>query len=311
MTVIAASSGCVNDGGGGSDGGSCVDADGDGFFGQAWCGPAPDCDDGDSAAYPGAPELCDGIDNQCPGDVGHALLDEGCATPMALIPAGCFEMGDGLGDGSTDERPAHGVCVSADFYLDVHETTNSEYQACVAATACAPPGFANSYSRPSYYGNPAYDLFPVIAVDWNQATAYCAWAGKRLPTEAQWEYAARGGLAGKRYPWGDLISGADANYWDSGDPWDNDTSPVEYYPPNGYGLRDMSGNVWEWVSDFYLANYYDGSPTSDPTGPAPGVNHVVRGGSFSVDAHNLRASDRLNYDPTVYGSLLGFRCARD
>ena len=129
--------------------------------------------------------------------------------------------------------------------MDTHEVTNSEYAACVSGTGCTAPSNATSSTRASYYGNTSFNNFPVIYVTWNQATAYCAWAGKRLPTEAEWEYAARGGLSGKRYPWGDSIGGTEANYLGSGDPWDDDTSPAENYAPNGYGLYDMAGNVFE------------------------------------------------------------------
>jgi formylglycine-generating enzyme required for sulfatase activity len=180
----------------------------------------------------------DGLDNDCDGNTDE--LDTGCGV-MAEIPAGCFDMGDSS-DGClrSTECPVHNVCISA-FEMDFHEVTNAEYAWCVNDGECTTPLYSFSYSRSSYYGNPAYDDFPVIFVDWYQAEDYCTWAGKRLPTEAEWEYAARGGLQGQRYPWGDAISGSDANYYDSGDPWDNDTSPVGYYDPqptshNGYGL---------------------------------------------------------------------------
>ena len=250
---------------------------------------------------------CGGSDGGGGGDGNSGHPPAG----MAAIPAGCFDLGDAFGEGDGDELPVHHVCLTSDFYLDVHLVTNAEYQACADAAECTPPGYANSYTRAAYYRNPAYDNFPVIYIDWNQATVYCAWAGKRLPTEAEWEYAARGGRSGSRYLWGDTISGADANFWDSGDPWDNDTSETGFYAPNGYGLYDMAGNVWEWVNDRYSPSYYSLSPSDDPPGPDTGSSRVVRGGSWSVDTINLRVSNRLNYDPAQIGSLLGFRCARD
>ncbi len=238
---------------------------------------------------------------------------QSCPAPpnMALIPSGCFDMGDAFGEGESNEFPVHNVCITSDFYMDVHEVTNAEYAACVSGGGCTAPSNSSSYSRGSYYGNPTYDNFPVIYVDWNQATAYCTWAGKRLPTEAEWEYAARGGLSGKRYPWGDSISGTDANYWNSGDPWDNDTSEVEYYAANGYGLYDMTGNVYEWTNDWYSSTYYSSSPTNDPPGPASGTYRVLRGGLWYDPSAYLRVAYRTTYFPTFLYNSLGFRCAGD
>jgi len=231
---------------------------------------------------------------------------------MALIPSGCFDMGDAFGEGGGDELPVHNVCITSGFYMDVHEVTNAEYNECVGGGGCTAPGSSSSSTRTSYYGNPDYDDFPVIYVNWDQANNYCTWAGKRLPTEAEWEYAARGGLSGNRYPWSDTISGSDANYRDSGDPWDNDTSQVEYYAANGYGLYDMAGNVWEWVNDWYQNDYYDMSPTNDPPGPDPDTYRVLRGGSwYNATTYNLRVALRFEYTPTNQDNFMGFRCAGD
>jgi len=272
-----------------------------------------DCNDDDAAVYPGATELCDGNDNQCPGDSGYGSVDEGCTTPtgMALIPSGCFDMGDAFNEGNSEELPVHDVCVTSDFYMDIHEVTNAEYTACVSASGCTAPSDSSSSTRGSYYGNPTYDDFPVIYVSWNQANDYCTWAGKRLPTEAEWEYAARGGLSGKRYPWGDTISGTDANYYNSGDSWDNDTSPVENYAANGYGLYDMAGNVWEWVNDWYQSDYYSESPTNDPPGSASGLYRVQRGGGWDNDTFTLRVAFRASNPPTNQDYNVGIRCAGD
>ena len=292
----------------------CPDLDGDGYGSPAseFCPhPELDCDDNERYVYPGAAEVCnDGIDNQCEGDPGYGEVDENCE---AAIPDGCFGMGDHFGEGDLDELPVHDVCISA-FEMDVHEVTNAEYADCVNEGACTEPQYLDSSSRNTYFADPAYDHFPVIYVDWFQAEDYCDWAGKRLPTEAEWEYAARGGLAGKRYPWGDAISGAHANYWDSGDPWDNDTSEVEYYLPNGYGLYDMAGNVNEWVNGFYDEDYYqycvDHGIVNDPPGPESGLNQVYRGGSWGAFAEYLRVALRHPIFPPFHNALnLGFRCA--
>jgi len=283
------------------------DEDGDGHYKPSSSNnPHDDCNDNNANVYLGAKEICDYLDNNCNG-----FVDEQCTPGMALIPSGCFNMGDAFSEGGSDELPVHNVCITSDFYMDVNEVTNAEYAACVCASGCTAPGDSSSYSRGSYYGNPTYHDFPVIYVSWNQATAYCTWAGKRLPTEAEWEYAARGGLSGQRYPWGDTISGSNANYMDSGDPWDNDTSQVAYYPANGYGLYDMAGNVFEWVNDWYLSTYYSVSPTNDPPGPASGTYRVLRGGSWNINTYALRVAYRMNRNPTNQFYYLGFRCVGD
>ncbi len=301
---------------------TCPDSDGDGYgrtTSEVCAYPELDCCDDDPDVYPGAPELCDGKDNQCDGDTGYGVIDEGCDPPdMAQIPSGCFDMGDAFDEATTgldeDELPVHGVCISA-FEIDYHLVTNAEYAECVDAGACT-PGEDPAEERPhGYYSGPCYANFPVSSVDWFDSTDYCTWAGKRLPTEAEYEYAARGGLEGKRSPWGDSISGADANYANSGDPWDgspwaDDTTPVEYYPPNGYGLFDMVGNVWHWVNDWYQYDYYAASPPNDPQGPASGTKRIVRGGSFYHTPYFLRVSNRLETNPVLGLITDGFRCVR-
>jgi len=314
---------------------TCTDVDEDGYGNPADASctyPELDCDDTNEDVYPGAPELCDGIDNQCPGDLCHGEVDAHCGTPspgMANIPCGCFDMGENRWDGDDRDLPVHNVCISP-FEMDVHEVTNAEYKACVDDGGCTAPAFSSSYTRtpppdPAYYGNPTYDNFPVIYVDWSQATDYCTWAGKRLPSEAEWEYAARGGLAGKRYPWGDTINGLDANYADSGDPWDNNTSPVGYYAPNGYGLYDMAGNVSEWGEDDMHESYdCDANPENYRCGdggvaPTDGsawvddprdTHRVSRGGTWYLPTISQRVASRQGGQLDVQISSLGFRCAR-
>jgi formylglycine-generating enzyme required for sulfatase activity len=224
-------------------------------------------------------------------------------------------MGDAFGEGLADELPVHNVCISA-FEMDVHEVTNAEYAECVRWGGCTPPGPTASSTRDPYFGNPAYGDFPMIMVSWEEASNFCTWAGKRLPTEAEWEYAARGRLVGKRYPSGDSISASDANYDFSGGLGDTDTSQVESYAPNGYGLYDMAGNVAEYVADWYISNYYSWSLTNDPSGPpgpdyAVGGYRVTRGGSHYSQAWGLRVSNRGSCDQRFSGAeWLGFRCAR-
>jgi len=306
---------------------TCTDVDEDGYGNPADAScvyPELDCNDSNEHIYPNAPELCDGVDNQCPGDLCYAEVDTHCGTPtpgMAHVPCGCYDMGDHFAEGYDDELPVHKVCISA-FEIDVHEVTNSEYAECVAGGGCTEPYDKSSYSRATHYGDPAYDDFPVLHVDWFMADAYCTWATKRLPTEAEWEYAARGGLAGKRYPWGDTIDCDDACYgrYESPTPCrdhchdgmcDNDTHLVETYAPNGYGLYDMAGNVSEWTNDWYEMDYYSVSPPNDPPGPLSGWLKAVRGGGTWADlASGLRAARRRQFwMPDQEGPTVGFRCA--
>ncbi len=244
-------------------------------------------------------------------------IEDDFGIPMALVPAGPFEMGSETG--SDDEQPVHTVTLD-DFYIDQFEVTNAQYAECLEAGVCQPTtdttAFASSYSRRIYYGNPEFDNYPVIYANWSEAKEYCEWRGARLPTEAEWEKAARGGLEGKLYPWGDEApicdAGAEngAKFDDNDDCNDTDTAQVGSYSHNGYGLYDMAGNVWEWVNDWYDPQYYATSPEENPTGPEDGEFPVLRGGSWGNYAERLRVSDRRINDP-LSGSLnIGFRCAK-
>jgi len=226
---------------------------------------------------------------------------------MVKIPGGSFEMG--TNDGDSDEKPVHTVYIS-EFHMDTYEVTNGEYKKCVQAGKCHAPKSLKSSKRGSYYGNSNYDNYPVINVKWNDASKYCEWKGGRLPTEAEWEYAARGGLQGAKYPNGDSISGGDANYWDSGDSEDNDTIKVGSYPANGYGLYDMAGNVSELCSDWYDKNYYSSSSSRNPQGPSSGSWRMLRGGSWYTNTNLISVTTRLYSLPTGWGNINGFRCVR-
>ena len=221
---------------------------------------------------------------------------------MVLIPAGSFEMGDHFDEGDDDELPIHQVELDA-FYMDVNEVTAGQFKPFVEDSGYDYDDWDNvaEYSPG--------DEFPMIYVNWNDATAYAKWAGKRLPTEAEWEYAARGGLIGKRYPWGDEIDKTKARY-DSWNDGKGTTAPVGSYPANGYGLYDMAGNAWEWCQDRYGENYYSSSPAKNPPGPGSGSYRVLRGGACYDNASNyhLRVAYRSNYIPAGRYLGLGFRC---
>jgi len=237
---------------------------------------------------------------------------------MSLVPAGSIEMGSN--EGAADEQPVHTVILDA-FYIDQLEVTNAQYDECLKAGACDPTtdttAFDTSYSRLRYYGNPEYANYPVIYANWYEAQKYCEWRGARLPTEAEWEKAARGGLEGKTYPWGNEAPVCEANAengakFDDNDLCnDTDTTAVGSYAPNGYGLYDMAGNLWEWVSDWYDETYYADSPENNPTGPEEGDFPVLRGGSWSNSTIRLRVSDRRFNDPKSGALDIGFRCAKD
>jgi len=228
--------------------------------------------------------------------------------PMVYVPPGEFEMGSAAGE--RDQQPPHVVALDA-FWIDRTEVTNGQYEQCVEAGGCDPPAETGSYTRDSYYGDGAFVDYPVIYVSWDQAAAYCAWAGARLPTEAEWEYAARGS-EGRTYPWGsDLPDCRKANYWGADGGCVGDTAAVGAYPAGASwcGAQDLAGNVWEWVADWYASDYYARSPARNPTGPASGESRVVRGGSWYHYRHLLQSTLRNYHAPGHRSHLVGFRCA--
>lgn len=276
---------------------------------------------------------------------------------QAALPGGAFSMGDANGDGNPGdgERPVHAVRLSP-FSIDATSVTNDDFARFAEATGYRTEAETFGYSAvfhlalqaedddivgqppqtPWWLGVAGADWrhpngrlsgldglgdHPVVHVSWNDAQAYCRWAGRRLPTEAEWEYAARGGLAGRRYPWGDALVGEDGrwrcNVWQGVFPSRNDlddgwltTAPVRSYAPNGHGLWQMIGNVWEWCGDWFDPAYYGRSPAENPSGPDRGAQRSLRGGSYLCHpsyCNRFRNAARSSNTPDSSAGNIGFR----
>ena len=234
---------------------------------------------------------------------------------MVLISAGSFEMGDHFNEGTVWERPVHTVILDQ-FYMDIYEVTVGQFRKFVNQSGY---NYDGNWKNVAQYS--PTDDHPMIYVTWWDAMAYALWADKRLPTEAEWEYAARGGLVGKRYPWGDKIDQTKAHY----DSWSNGkgtTKVVGSYAGNGYGLYDMVGNVWEWCLDGFEGHYYSNSPEKNPLAGRASIEELIkgykdidtdrmlRGGAWYGGMGYLRVAARNHDRPRPWDSF-GFRCVAD
>jgi len=236
---------------------------------------------------------------------------------MVYVPAGSFLMGSSDADplATSEENPQHSVTLDA-YWIDRTEVTVGMYTLCVDRHVCREPTHGDSAYHNQYYDDPQgrFDNYPVIWVNWTMAQTYCEWAGRHLPTEAQWEKAARG-TDGRIYPWGNDPPNHDlANY----DGYFGDTLNVSRYSKGAspYGALDMAGNVLQWVSDWYSETYYQISPTSNPGGPDSGDLKVLRGSDYNhsdyhTSAYLLRAAERFGLDREFASYNVGFRCARN
>jgi len=233
---------------------------------------------------------------------------------MVLVSEGTFKMG--CNRSTACEGPAHVVNLDS-YYLDKFEVTNEQYSTCELDQHCNQP------KNTRYYDDPNFAQHPVVFINWYMAENYCAWRGARLPTEAEWEKAARAsGMEMFNYPWGDRFNGDLLNFCDinctrsaknkSYNDGYSDTAPVGMYEggKSPYGVYDMAGNVIEWVADWYDKEYYASSPAQNPLGPEYGTYRVLRGGSWYDNLNNVRTFVRTSLSPTVAYNYVGFRCAR-
>jgi formylglycine-generating enzyme required for sulfatase activity len=234
---------------------------------------------------------------------------------MINIPAGEFFMGCDRSKPkekcSLVEQPLHKVFLN-DYYIDRTEVTVANYKACMAAGECNEPIRTYSDDHEDYFYNPAFDNYPVIFVTWFQARDYCTWMGKRLPTEAEWEKAARGRNSTRIYPWGNSTPDCKkANIKVGRKQCVGDVQEVGSYPADTspYGVVDLAGNVREWINDWYAPGFYRKSPYKNPTGPDKGMYVVMRGGRFDNVWTAARVASRKTIGPNDYGAGIGFRCA--
>jgi formylglycine-generating enzyme required for sulfatase activity len=275
----------------------------------AGCGSNSDSDDGNDGAA-GADSSSGGSGGTSgsgnAGDAGESGDDFACESdaapgPLVEVPAGSFIMGcnDSVdAECLDDELPMHVVTLSA-FEIERTEVTQAAYAACVTAGICDPPSCRWACEE---------EDLPATCIDFDQANTYCEWANRRLPTEAEWEKAARGS-DGLKYPWGNAEPDCTlVNMVGCG----NSATPAGSLPDGAspYGVLDMAGNMVEMVKDWYEEGYYAESPATDPTGPSSGTRYGGRGGGFKSEPTWQRASKRDWYDPTDAGASLGFRCAR-
>ena len=235
---------------------------------------------------------------------------------LLCIPAGDFWMGssESTPKAQDDEKPQRRIYLDA-YWIDRTEVTNAMFTKCVESGYChkrdRSPYIFGIYTSnwDLYYANPTYANFPVIMLSADEAGLYCQWAGRRQPSEAEWEKAARG-TDGRTYPWGESIDCQRANYFEC----EGDTTDVNSHPSGAspYGVLNLAGNLWEWVADWYAVDTYASMPARNPTGPAAGKYHVLRGGAWGSLTPGLRAANRAMGEPEhYYDNQMGIRCAAD
>jgi len=312
----------------------CSDADGDGYGNGLTC-HGPDCDDSDSEVYPTQRENCtDKIDNDC-----DLLIDDDdieCQqTNLVAVPEGWFFRGT-CNEGSDPpcsegdpgysrsyqeiEMPRREIYLTG-YFIDAYEVSVGDFRVCLESGACQEKWIGTYYDATfCNYDKPARENHPINCASWYAADQYCQFAGKRLPTEAEWEKAARG-IEGYRYPWGHGgVSCSVANYrYLTNTFCVGDTAPVDSYPEGAspYGAYNMGGNLWEWVHDWYHPDYYDESfpfpdfsPNENPQGPKEGTLRMIRGGSWVTSEGFIRTAPKHFYEPDMGVEDVGFRCVR-